>query len=260
MTTNAPETLIQMSRALGQPERRYVIIGEGNTSLRADDETFWVKSSGYQLATISEEGFARIQFAPIMHMFDDPPANLTEEREILRSARADGGKAYPSVETSFHAMLLQDCGVQCIAHTHPIPINRLMCSAHAETFAKRRTCPDEAIVCGPESVFVPYIDPGLPLAIEIRRRVHLYIEKHGEAPKVILLANHGLIALAQSPTEALNITDMAIKGAEILWGALAIGEPVFLSEAEVTHLCKRPDEIYRRKLWFNTASTKGSET
>ncbi len=256
---SAPETLIQMSRALGQPDRRYVIIGEGNTSLRADDETFWVKSSGHQLTTINADGFAQIRFAPIMEMFEHPPADLVEEREILRNARVDGGSAYPSVETSFHAMLLHDCGVQCIAHTHPIPINRLMCSIHAETFAKRRTCPDEAVVCGPESVFVPYIDPGLPLADEIRRRVHTYMDKHGDSPKVVLLANHGLIALAQSPAEALNITDMAVKGAEILWGALAVGGAVFLSEAEVVHLVRRPDEIYRRKL-FTSDPAKGEST
>ena len=40
-----PEELIQLSHELGKPERRYVIIGEGNTSQRAADETFWVKSS-----------------------------------------------------------------------------------------------------------------------------------------------------------------------------------------------------------------------
>jgi len=255
---SAPDSLVQLSRALAQPDRRYAIIGEGNTSLRADDDTFWVKASGHQLATIGSEGFARIRFAPILAMFDDPPANLNEERKIMRAARVDGGTSYPSVETSFHAMLLWECGVQCIAHTHPIPVNRLLCSIHAETFARRRTCPDEAVVCGPESVFVPYVDPGLPLALEIRRRTRAYMETYGEAPKVILLANHGLIALAQSPADALNISDMAVKGAEILWGALAAGGPVFMSEADVLHICRRPDEIYRRKL-FSAETTKGPQ-
>lgn len=247
--SGVPEELIHLSRELGNAERRYVIIGEGNTSQRVDDETFWVKSSGYSLPTITAEGFARIAFAPIMKLFDDPPQTLTEEREALRAARVDGGTLYPSVETSFHAMLLFDCGVNCIAHTHPVAVNRLLCSSHAQTFAQHRTCPDEVVLCGPESVFVPYIDPGLPLALEIRQQVRAYMEKYDEAPKVILLANHGLITLAQTPTEALNISDMCIKGAEILWGALAIGEPVFLSDEDVMHLYRRPDEIYRRKLF-----------
>ena len=146
-------------------------------------------------------------------------------------------------------MLLQDCNVNCIAHTHPVTVNRLLCSAQAETFARQRIFPDEIVLCGPESVFVPYVDPGLPLAIEIRRRVHTYMDKYGEAPKVILLANHGLITLAQTTTEALNITFMADKAADILWGALQLGDVPFLSEEEVMHIYRRPDEIYRRKLF-----------
>ncbi len=256
--TDVPDELIQLSHELGRPERRYVIIGEGNTSQRADSETFWVKSSGYSLPTITAEGFARIAFAPIMALFDNPPQTLTEEREALRAARVDGGTRYPSVETSFHAMLLFDCGVNCIAHTHPVAVNRLLCSSHAQTFARRRTCPDEVVLCGPESVFVPYVDPGLPLAMAIRQRVRAYMDQYGEAPKVILLANHGLITLAQTATEALNISDMCIKGAEILWGALAVGDPVFLSDEDVMHLYRRPDEIYRRKLFVSDSDEETS--
>ena len=66
---------------------------------------------------------------------------------------------------------------------------------------------------------------------------------------MILLANHGLIALGMTTTEALNVTDMCVKSAEILWGVLAIGAPVFLSDEEVMHIYRRPDEIYRRKMF-----------
>lgn len=146
-------------------------------------------------------------------------------------------------------MLLWECGVRYIGHTHPVAVNRLLCSAHAETFAKRRIFPDEVVLCGPESAFVPYVDPGLPLAFAIRDAVRDYMARYDEAPKVILLANHGMIALGQSSTEVLNITAMCVKAAEILWGALATGEVRFMSEADVMHIYKRPDEIYRRKLF-----------
>lgn len=146
-------------------------------------------------------------------------------------------------------MLLQDCGVNCIAHTHPVVVNQLLCSQHAETFAKRRLFPDEVVLCGPESVFVPYVDPGLPLAQAIRERTRAYMDKHGEAPKVILLANHGMIALGENTTDALNITLMCVKAAKILTGAYAVGEPQFLSDEIVHHIYFRPDEIYRRRLF-----------
>ena len=102
-----PDELITLSHPLGDPRRQYVIIGEGNTSLRVDEQSFLVKASGQQLATITAAGFAHVQFDRIMHLFDTPPQTLTEERDLLRAARMDESSAFPSVETSFHAMLLE---------------------------------------------------------------------------------------------------------------------------------------------------------
>ena len=56
------------------------------------------------------------------------------------------------------------------------------------------------------------------------------MQEFGEAPKVILLQNHGLIALGQTPTEVLNITAMCVKAAGIFGGACALGEPVFMTQ------------------------------
>ncbi len=246
----ALDALVQLSRTLGEPERELVIIGEGNTSHRADDRSFWVKASGYQLRTATAEAFVQVYFAPILDLFETPPDNLNAEREALLAARVDGSTAIrPSVETTFHGMLLHACGVNCIAHTHPVAVNQLLCSQHAQTFAQRRLFPDEVVLCGPESVFVPYEDPGLPLAQAIRERTRAYRDKHGEAPKVILLENHGMIALGENTTDALHITLMCVKAAHILSGTYALGEPQFLSDEIVQHIYFRPDEIYRRRLF-----------
>ena len=40
------EQLVSLSNTLGQPEMDYAILGEGNTSARADEATFYVKCSG----------------------------------------------------------------------------------------------------------------------------------------------------------------------------------------------------------------------
>jgi hypothetical protein len=39
--------LVAMSHNLGDPALDYVILGEGNTSARADADTFWVKATGH---------------------------------------------------------------------------------------------------------------------------------------------------------------------------------------------------------------------
>lgn len=244
------EQLIEMSRVLGQPHLDYVIIGEGNTSCRVDDKVFWIKASGQQMNNITRDGFVAVRFEPILALLEQPEPDKAQMQEVMQSARVDTSvPTRPSVEVTFHAMLLAECGAQYIAHTHALAVNRILCSTRAQQFAENRMFPDEVVLCGPRSVFVPYVDPGLPLALAIRERVRAYIEDFGEAPKVILMANHGLIVVAQTPTEALNVTAMCVKAAHIFVGACAIGEPVFMSEADVGHIYRRPDEIYRRSLF-----------
>ena len=250
--TNPLDSLISMTRALGEPARDYVIIGEGNTSMRIDDESFYVKASGHQMRNIDESGFVALRIAPILALLEAPPASLREEKAIAQAAvigAAAEGAPRPSVEVSFHAMLLHECEVPYIGHTHPTAINQIMCSEHAADFAHQRRFPDEAVLCGPRSALTPYADPGLPLALVMRERVRAYLDAYGEAPKLILLENHGMIALGGSPAEILNITAMAVKAARIFLGALLTGKPTSLPEDEIWHVYRRPDEIYRRRLF-----------
>ncbi len=239
---------MELTRFLGQPHLNYVIIGEGNTSQRADHDTFWIKASGQQMQSIEAGGFVAVQMDPVLNLLDFSPDNPAVIEQVMQSARVDPDSSLrPSVEVTFHAMLLAETGAQIITHTHPVAVNRLLCSTRAEQFARSRLFPDEVVLCGPQSAFVPYVDPGLPLARAIRTEVRRYTDQYGESPRVILLANHGLIALAQTPAEAMNITAMAVKAAEIFAGACAVGEPVPMSEADIFHIYKRPDEIYRRQ-------------
>lgn len=243
-------SLLELTHALGKPENDYVIIGEGNTSCVIHTDSFWIKASGQQMNGINEQGFVAVHFQPILEMLEQPPNGLAEQKAIMQAAKVDpNAPGVPSVEVTFHAMLLKECNVQYIGHTHPVAVNRIMCSTRARDFAVNRLFPDEAVLCGAESVFVPYVDPGLPLARAIREGVRGYMNDYGEAPKVILLANHGLIALGQTPMEILNITAMCVKAAHIFAGACAIGEPVFMSREDILHIVRRPDELYRRKLF-----------
>ena len=42
--------LVALSRAVGRREEDCAILGEGNTSARSDETSFWVKASGTNLA------------------------------------------------------------------------------------------------------------------------------------------------------------------------------------------------------------------
>ncbi|WP_382306686.1 hypothetical protein [Herbiconiux sp. UC225_62] len=68
----------------------------------------------------------------------------------------------------------------------------------------------------------------------------------GSAPKVMYLQNHGMFALGASTAEVLQITEMAVKVAEVILGSLPAGGPVFLAAADVARIDTRPDELLRR--------------
>lgn len=242
------ERLLQLSHNLGREDRRLAILGEGNTSARVSNDTLIVKASGSNLATLAPAGVTECRFVDLLTLLDEKKLSDAAIDEALFASRVDSGAKKPSVEAIFHAYLLTLPGVNFVGHTHPITVNQLLCSKHGRTFAQRRTFPDEIVCCGVESVFVPYLDPGLKLAQGIRSAVVAYIKRLSRAPRVILLENHGFIALGATPEAVLAATLMGAKAAEIFSGAAAFGSaPRFLTPAQVTRIAGRPDEHYRQK-------------
>ena len=241
------DELVEMSRRLADPRNDYVILGEGNTSARADDHSFWVKSSGAKMAQIVASNFVRVRFEPILAMLDGPPLSDDAVKESLGAARADPGvRAWPSVETMLHAVLLSRAGATTVGHTHPIAVNMILCSQNAEEAFSGRIFPEEIVVCGEAPLLVPYADPGLPLARGVDEGVRGYVESYGEPPKVIMMRNHGLLALGSSPREVEAITEMAVKTARVLLGTYAMGGPRCLTPEAVRRIHTRPDEDRRR--------------
>ncbi len=245
--SEALASLLQLSQELGQEGRRLAILGEGNTSWRLSATEFLVKASGSRLGTLTAAGVCRCDNQGLLALLDERAAGDGECEAALWASRRDQTSAKPSVEAMFHAWLLTLPGVKCVGHTHPIAVNALLCSPRARDFAERRLFPDEIVCCGPASVLVPYTDPGLPLARAIREGVDAYRARWEEVPRLILLENHGLIALGPTPAAVLAATLMAVKAAEITLGAVVAGGPIYLEAAAVNRIAGRKDEHYRQK-------------
>lgn len=242
------EALLRLSHELGAGRLRMAILGEGNTSVRLDPATFAVKASGSNLATLSAENVTACRFDKLLPLLDAVEATDTEIDAALRASQVDAAARKPSIEALFHAYLLTLPGVGCVGHAHPIAVNQILCSPRARDFARRRIFPDDVVMCGPESVYVPYSDPGLGLAKAIRDQLVAFIERTGREPKLILLKNHGVIALGPTPQAVLGTLLMAEKSAEIFVGAAALGGPDFLTTAQVERIAGRRDEHYRQKM------------
>ncbi|MEV8268680.1 class II aldolase/adducin family protein [Microbacterium sp. NPDC076911] len=202
------DLLTDLSRKLGDPAMDAALLGEGNTSIREGD-------------------------AEVDALFSEIAA-----REGRR----------PSVEALLHVVIYEATGAQVVAHSHPTSVNALLCSQRAELLVEGALFPDQIVVLGATPLLVPYIDPGIRLAREVRGLLRAHIEKHGGAPRVIYLRNHGMFALGANAAEVLGATAMAQKCARALIGAESVGGVKFMPAEEVGRIDSRPDEKYRRAL------------
>jgi rhamnose utilization protein RhaD (predicted bifunctional aldolase and dehydrogenase) len=242
------QELISLSHELARESRQLVILGEGNTSADAGDGTFWVKASGCQLGDITENGFSRVSYDAVKDLMDSGPLSDEQVEAGLMEVLVDQRQRKPSVETFLHYLCLMQPDVKWIGHTHPVSVLQILCSKlGAEPFTKH-LYPDEIVVCGTIPLVVPYIDPGLALAKTIQEGLQRYQDQHGRSPKMMLMENHGLVALGKTSAEAINITLMADKFARVILGTYALGGPNYLPQKEVERIDNRLDENYRRRM------------
>ena len=237
----------QTRHELGREDRSLAILGEGNCSARLSKETFLVKASGSCLHTLTRSQLTECDMRRVSAMIDMQALEGAALEKELMASRIRPDAPRPSIETAFHAWLLQQEGIHFVGHCHPVSCNIILCSMAAEKFASERLFPDQVVCCGPQSIYVPYCEPGLPLAREIRAKVVLYSRRnYGRIPRLILLGNHGVIAIGGSASEVLSCILMAEKAAQIFIGAVGLGGPVFLPQHQAQRIDSRGDEAYRR--------------
>jgi rhamnose utilization protein RhaD (predicted bifunctional aldolase and dehydrogenase) len=152
------------------------------------------------------------------------------------------------VETFLHSICLREPGVSWTGHTHTTSVLSILASVRGTEPFRRHVCPDAIVVCGRQVLAIPYLNPGLELSLAVRDGLAAFRAEHGKPPKVILMQNHGPVALGASSKEVLNIMLMLDKWARVLLGAFAAGGPTFLSDEDAEKIDSRLDEAYRRKM------------
>jgi rhamnose utilization protein RhaD (predicted bifunctional aldolase and dehydrogenase) len=245
--TDSLQDLIELTRGLGRPDRDLAVLAEGNTSARTGPDRMLVKASGSRMAGATAEDFVEVDTARLLALLEQDDLDQTALSEAMLATRVGGG-GRPSIEALLHAMCIEQAGAQVVGHTHPVAANALLCSDKARHLVEGALFPDQVVVLGPHALLVPYADPGLAIAREVHAGLHRHIAEHGEPPKLIYLANHGIFALGRSAAEVDAITEMAVKLARVMSGVLAVGEPAYLPAENVEVLYNRPDEVHRRRL------------
>lgn len=249
--------LTDMCHRLGDPTLDLVVLAEGNASARASDTSFLVTGSGTALAELGASELVEVDTAAVLGLLDGDDVPLTIARQVLADTVLAGtvlagtvagdASVRPSIETVLHAVLLHHTGAQFVGHTHPGAVVGLASSTVAHEAFGPPLFPDEVVVCGAAYMVVPYAPPGPRLAVVLQRVLVDHLDRHGEAPRAVILANHGLLALGDTADEVVAISVMAAKAARIRAIALSVGGMVPLPHDEVMALVGREDEVERRQ-------------
>ena len=239
------DELLTLTRSLGEPSRDLAILAEGNTSQALDGGRLVVKASGANLHAATPADFVVVDLDEVASLLRDDRADQDMLTAVLDAGVHDGVHRRASIETLMHAAVHAVSPVEFIGHTHPTAVLGLMASVHAATAYAVPAYSDEAVVLG-RPLFVPYAQPGFTLGRlffdVLRRRV----DETGELPALILLGNHGIVAMAPTAAGVDGISAMAVKTAQVRLGALAAGGLVPLPTDGVDAFFSRPDISERR--------------
>lgn len=246
-SSNPPlDDLIWLARELGSVQRGLVVLNEGNVSARLDDKRFLVKSSGACMGELTSADVTECITGEMVRVLEMPMLDTGALERMIRDAQVNHAARAASQESPFHAWLLTLPGVNFVAHCHPEAILQIVCSQAAERFAEHRMFPDEVDFVGSQAVYVPYADAGTPLAREIRSKLQLTQRRaQSRTPKLILLQNHGAIAIGPTARAVLGTMLMAEKAARVFIGASRLGGPLFLPPQYVARLEGRANEVPR---------------
>jgi len=226
------KNLQALAHQLGAHPSRLTIWNEGSCAVKLSPTRFAVSARGVNLATLKEEDLLEYDLAPLQELSALEKTTDEQVAEILQ--RPDG--RMPALDIFLYAYFFSFDGLTYATHTQPVSINQILGSPRARQFADRSISPSEVLGCGSASLLVPYADPGLPLAREIRRKMILWRDRYKTSPHHVLLQNHGMIVMDETPEEILRMTDMTLKAAEIFIGAAMLGGPVFLTPHNVAQI------------------------
>ena len=210
--TTAPETttpaeLIARSNRLGADPRNTNYAG-GNTSAKgtATDpvtnqpvELCWVKGSGGDLGTLTEQGLAVLRLDRLRALVDVYPGVEREDEMVAAFDYCLHGKggAAPSIDTAMHALV----DLPHVDHLHPDSGIALATAVDGE--ALTREC------FGDRVVWVPWRRPDFQLGLDIA-------EVQRANPQAIgcILGGHGITAWGDTSDEAARAVQQRILGIE----------------------------------------------
>lgn len=203
--TQLLQEYVRLSQTAGA-RADYVQGGGGNTSVKLSHGRMAVKASGYRLNQVTmDTAYVVVDAKSIRDWYAG--VDVAEDRDFEKESVAVAKGAVvpgfgpqglrPSVEAGFHAVL-----GTFVVHTHAVQANLLCCSAEGEALV-RKLFTD----AGFPALWIPYINPGFCLTLQIRDARERMIRETGADPHILFMENHGVIVWGDDADAALALHD-----------------------------------------------------
>ncbi len=196
--------LVYRSRILGQDRSVCNIFG-GNTSVKLQETdhlgrtvtVLWVKGSGSDVATITEQGFAGLRLDEIQPLMARDEMSDEEMVAYLSHTTHALNRPRQSIETLLHGFT----PAVHVDHTHPDAVISLACLPDGEAVCRE--------IWGERMIWVDYIRPGFTLSKWIGEG----IRAHPEA-ECVIMGKHGLVTWGATSLSCYESTMDIIQEAE----------------------------------------------
>ncbi|MET9427184.1 MULTISPECIES: bifunctional aldolase/short-chain dehydrogenase [unclassified Streptomyces] len=213
-----PRELLQRSNRLGADPRNTNYAG-GNTSAKGVDtdpvtgtavELLWVKGSGGDLGTLTEDGLAVLRLDRLRALKDVYPGVEREDEMVAALDHCSFGKggAAPSIDTAMHGLV----EAAHVDHLHPDSGIALACAADGEKLT--------AACFGDSVVWVPWRRPGFQLGLDIAAVQAAHPDAIG-----CVLGGHGITAWGTTSEECERNSLHIIRTAEAFLAERGRPEP-----------------------------------
>jgi rhamnulose-1-phosphate aldolase/alcohol dehydrogenase len=195
MTNPTVNELIARSNRLGSDPKNTNYAG-GNTSAKGVEtdpvtgepvELLWVKGSGGDLGTLTENGLAVLRLDRMRSLVDVYPGVEREDEMVAAfdyCLHGRGGAA-PSIDTAMHGLV----DAAHVDHLHPDSGIALATAADGEALTKQ--------IFGDRVVWIPWRRPGFQLGLDIAE-----IKRRNPQAIGTILGGHGITAWGDTSAEA----------------------------------------------------------
>lgn len=195
MTNHTAAALIARSNRLGADPKNTNYAG-GNTSAKGTDtdpvtgqpvELLWVKGSGGDLGTLTEQGLAILRLDRLKALVDVYPGVDREDEMVAAFDYCLHGKggAAPSIDTAMHGLV----DAAHVDHLHPDSGIAIATAADGELLTRR--------IFGEKVAWVPWRRPGFQLGLDIAE-----IRKQHPDAIGCILGGHGITAWGETSEES----------------------------------------------------------